>query len=812
MKDTNEILKKYKIPSNPANAYAEEWKGWADFLGHVNVWSNKEILFFLNSIENELEFLEPREIIEIINQSGSRKVFSNNENFIKLIKSEPYSYERKESIENLINDYIPEEPADLDEIESDNTSSSELNIQENSDYVPVDGDIKNKFIQELKAFDNKRISSIYSSDEETIEFLLKYRHDKLWSDLMCESFDIESLKKEIGGKYFTVIKNRFLTEYEKVISLKIPEDYQFKNNPTDTKISMPNLMQRLISHRVIEYKKYANWSSMGAGKTLSGILAGRIGGLKNTLIITFNSNVEDWEEAILNAFPVNSVILSKEKKYIPLLNKEKHNYIIFNYEAFQNEKGEAIMSAIVSSNIDYIILDEVQLVKQREEETSSNRRKAINSMLRQIEQKNAKQNKETYILAMSATPVINNLQEPKKILELFKGIKYDDLKTVSNANNALNIHKHMFISGVRFKPKYNIKVHERFIKIDGRHLAFEYQNIPREKILNLERLFMADKILSTKFLLKKGVIIYTHYVTDIIPKIKKFVEDCGFSTGIYTGLEKGGLQCFKKGKCDILICSAPIGTGVDGLQKICNRLIVLSLPWTDSEYENLKGRIVRQGSIFNEVEIIVPQVEIKVNGEDIGWDQYRLNRLLNKKTLANAALDGIVPDTHLPSTKEMLKQAQDNFKKWIKRIEKNGLIQLTREKFLILEEDALLEITQEHPNELKLDTNIISEITVENTETNEDEKITEDTITALKEISTDKNDKIEREINAINRALRTEGDIETNAKSTLTQKQQQKIEEIKKKKNIPVFINDRLTVYVDDPSKIEAAIKKYKFL
>ena len=72
------------------------------------------------------------------------------------------------------------------------------------------------------------------------------------------------------------------------------------------------------------------------------------------------------------------------------------------------------------------------------------------------------------------------------------------------------------------------------------------------------------------------------------------VED-GWKVGFYTGEDKSGLDGFLEGDVDVLIGSSAIGTGVDGLQQVCNRLIVNVLPWTAAEFEQLKGRIYRQG-------------------------------------------------------------------------------------------------------------------------------------------------------------------------------------------------------------------------
>ena len=93
---------------------------------------------------------------------------------------------------------------------------------------------------------------------------------------------------------------------------------------------------------------------------------------------------------------------------------------------------------------------------------------------------------------------------------------------------------------------------------------------------------------------------------------------------------------------------------MDGLQSVSDRMILLTLPWTDSEYTQLKGRIYRQGSLFGSIEIIIPQVRINLEDGDFwSWDVQRLNVIKNKKTLADAAETD--KDYETPELEEELK-------------------------------------------------------------------------------------------------------------------------------------------------------------
>lgn len=98
-------------------------------------------------------------------------------------------------------------------------------------------------------------------------------------------------------------------------------------------------------------------------------------------------------------------------------------------------------------------------------------------------------------------------------------------------------------------------------------------------------------------------------------------------------------------------------------------MIVVCLPWTSAEYEQLIGRLHRQGAKFDEVTVTIPQVVLSQNGYVWSWDQMRLNRIEYKKTLADAAIDGIIPEGTLASEKVMLQNANEALQTWIARLE-----------------------------------------------------------------------------------------------------------------------------------------------
>jgi hypothetical protein len=169
-------------------------------------------------------------------------------------------------------------------------------------------------------------------------------------------------------------------------------------------------------------------------------------------------------------------------------------------------------------------------------------------------------------------------------------------------------------------------------------------------------------------------LIYTHYVEGIDRTLRDALEQAGWRTGFFTGDDKSGLDGFLHGDVDVLIGSSAIGTGVDGLQQVCNRLIINVLPWTAAEYEQLKGRIYRQGQTRDRVQVIIPVTFAEVNGERWSWCDSKLNRLRFKKSVADAAVDGVVPEGHLRSPS----QAYSDVMKWLERLDANNVETIAR--------------------------------------------------------------------------------------------------------------------------------------
>jgi hypothetical protein len=284
---------------------------------------------------------------------------------------------------------------------------------------------------------------------------------------------------------------------------------------------------------------------------------------------------------------------------------------------------------------------------------------------------------------MSATTLINNLYEAKALLELVKGVEFNDLNTFSSIANASAMHEKLILYGIRYRPEYKQTIETEFKEIPANEYLAQLRKVRKGAILDLEKVLLDAKLETIISSLRKGTLIYTHYLTGLVNPLRRTIEKAGFKVGLFTGEDKSGLDLFKKGKVDVLIGSVPVGTGVDGLQYICNRMIVVSLPWTSAEYEQLIGRLYRQGSVFDKVEVIIPQVVLEHNGDIWSWDKMRMHRIQYKKTLADAALDGVIPQGELASPETMFKQAREALQAWITRIENEGVTFIERSQLRV---------------------------------------------------------------------------------------------------------------------------------
>ncbi|PLS85140.1 MAG: hypothetical protein CYG60_14200 [Actinobacteria bacterium] len=667
------------IPASPAAAYPEEWRGWGDWLGVVTRWSRGTLLAFLEDLRPRLPHLEERELYAILQQGGAMPTLRarfGGRSPLKVIGDLKENTGR--GIESAILSSEVDDGDEAPHLEGDVADTDEA-IPEAGDVALAgeaanfegDGDVLSSPSAEevggLPALASRmglRVVDELTSlpgglDDETAAYLVGNRVAALWEAWIKGEADgvREALAGE-GGHYFNLIRERFEAELTEVESLPVPDGYRFSVNG---KPAPPNAMQKRTAWEVLTRRRVGNWSGAGAGKTLSAVLASRVAGCEKTLVVANNSTVSGWGEEIKRIFP-DSVVHHGPEESVP----GAFNYWVINYEKFQQSYRGGLVRRLAGLGMDLVVLDEVQMVKQRTKERSL-RREALEGLVYAL----GEQNPDLRVLGMSATPVINTLYEGRKLLEVVLGRSFGDLDSAPTVANALAVHRALMVNGFRYRPPYEIEMKPPEVLETERNDLLD-DLVAAKGVLGTEQAVLAAKLEAAAKRIRPGTLIYTHYTQGMVGPIRRFVEGLGYRVGEYTGADKSGLEAFKERRVDVLIGSQPVSTGVDGLQYVCDRIVVISPPWTGAEYEQLLGRVRRQGSAFSEVSVVWPQVVLDHNGDRWSWDAGRKAIIEFKRTLSDCAVDGNIPQAMRIAPATLLHKSREALEAWIERISEEG--------------------------------------------------------------------------------------------------------------------------------------------
>lgn len=513
-----------------------------------------------------------------------------------------------------------------------------------------------------------------NADVETARFLIDSALAKLWRHAYVDAPTAKSQARAfVGGTYANVVQDTFLKQLEQAEQLELPEGYAFRPTP-ESAIATPHLMQRHVAVCVREKRRFGNWSGMGAGKTLSALLATRVVGADLTVVCCPNAVVGNWAREIKNAFP-HCVVRQKtlDPDWGDTLSGAPR-YLVLNYEQFQQPESESrLVTFLDHHKVDFIVIDEIHFAKQRSASSMSKRKRLVQGLV----VKSGEANDALCVLGMSGTPVINDLREGISLIELITGHRHDDLESKATVQNCMRLYQRFVTLGTRWRPDYETTLSEdNFPEIDVSPMLDEIREVARRKgtVLELEQILTRARIPAILDALTPGqkTLIYTYYVDGIVDQLRDAVIKAGFKVGLYTGQSGDeGLQEFMKegSGVDVLIASSTVSTGVDGLQRVCNKLIINILPWTRAEYDQLKGRLWRQGSTFETVEVITPITYADVGGERWSYCESKLERIAYKRSIADAAVDGVVPEGNLRSPI----QAQQDILDWLDRLEQGEL-------------------------------------------------------------------------------------------------------------------------------------------
>ena len=459
---------------------------------------------------------------------------------------------------------------------------------------------------------------------------------------MTESTGIDS--KNVSEFLKTLVKNEnkyrdrvidtFLEDYNgtRYILDNLPRNYSYEYKP--------KLMQAYVAHKILRKKYFMNLSGVGAGKTLSAILASRVINSKMTVIVCPNDIVGQWETTIMKVFPDSVVYSSMDpieggigKQAFHIKRKEsKHQYIVINYDKFSLQVSRELILDLTNQKIDFVILDEVHFAKRRGDDNPRYKHMVShrNINLNLFRSEANKQNKNVRVLGMTATPVINDLMECRSLIELVTGKDYhQELSTNPTIRNAVAFYGKLQIMSVRELPNYHVNTERQEVDVNA-HTDEDILKLIRNP-LKLEQILTEARISEIIKRISKDskTIIYTEYVDEILQRLREEVKKAGFTFTEYTGIYKE-LTSFVEGKAQVLIASKPIAVGVDRLQEVCDNLIINTLPWTNAHYQQLVGRIVRRGQLKDIVKVHIIRASINdyPYDERLKWNRIRWKRSL----------------------------------------------------------------------------------------------------------------------------------------------------------------------------------------
>jgi superfamily II DNA or RNA helicase len=639
-------------------------------------WTVDKIRLFVSSMREHLNTLSPAELYVLFQQSGMLSTQGKGKGFVKALVTGQFPTDELDKFidgeQSQVDTFLDDADVSLESLEGPTPEDNDDDLSE-AVVTDIDPDAVEPELPVVQTKDALAVldsSAITSADAEAVEFLTASATVKLWNDAFRnEGGAVAEAEAFSGGEYAMQVRSAFLDEYRAAKSLDIPAGYEFMVKGVRT---MPNLMQRRVAVRVRDHRRIGNWSGTGAGKTLSAVLASRVIEAQRTIICCPNAVIDGWRKAILEIYPQSQVAT---KTFEPAFDAtcEWPQYLILNYEAFQQaDSPSKVAGLIAESALDFVVIDEIHYSKQRKADDMSRRRQMVQALI----QGATELKPDIAVLGMSATPVINNLQEGRSLVELVTGVEHEELATRTTVANCMRMHQQLVRLGIRWMPEYDLVDEEVVVEVDCADALDDIRQLQKVKgtPLALEQILTRKRLRCILENVQAKTLIYTHYVQGIDHLLRQALEDADWKTGFYTGDDKTGLHGFLHGDIDVLIGSSSIGTGVDGLQNVCNRLIINVLPWTAAEYDQLKGRIYRQGQFSDRIKIIVPVTYAEVNGERWSWCDSKRNRLKFKRSVADAAVDGVVPEGHLRSPG----QAYQDVIKWLERLDAGQVEQIAR--------------------------------------------------------------------------------------------------------------------------------------
>ena len=567
----------------------------------------------------------------------------------------------------------PDDPdADVNDVvtvDDPDTDESEEDVDTGDLAASGDTDIDDVIDATAIALERVGKGDLTSADAQLVEFLVAKAVARMWEvlyqrdtpDTVATERAKARAKATTGGPYQRTVAEAFLHELDGAIDLPLPEGWAFRPPATGV-LTAPNLMQRHVATLLRDRGRIANFSGTGAGKTVSAVLGARVcdagQGDGVILVLCPKATMRGWSDVIESIFADNRVSTSADPWQPTWRPGDGPRWVVANFDRLTDATEADVAAFCEAHRVDLVVIDEGHYIKTRSQTKTSARRRLTAGLLTHSGRRCRQElGRDVRVLLMTATPVVNDLDEPTSLLDLVTGeaaptaapgpnrrrkrLRFEDLAAV---------HDRLVRHSVRYRPRYIEQPALTELDVDATGYTGDLIAAGAD-VAAIERILVQAKlpvILAQCLAAKeqgRRTLVYTHYVNGIVDLITDALTGAGLTVTCYTGSDHTGLDIIRQGQADVLIASSAGSTGVDGLQAVCQQIVFASLPWTHATYEQVVGRVWRQGQ-RDQVNIVIPVARVERDGVD-PWEydrRSRLGRVATKRDLASVVVDGHVPD------------------------------------------------------------------------------------------------------------------------------------------------------------------------
>ena len=458
----------------------------------------------------------------------------------------------------------------------------------------------------------------------------------------------EPIQLEIVGRFFDELefKENIASHYPSDFTSLVKDNYGVTHNLT-------------WHQQVIGY--YATRSGLldigdtGVGKTAAALTAVALNNTMRNLIICPKSLIvnNQWRNFIRNMFKDAVIFEQKDalKKDFKL-PRGKRVFYLLSYQTASRSSGRTVLRKL--QDIDYLILDEGQRVKIRDEDKLSRCRARIENMLTKI-----RKVRKINVLMLTATPVVNTVHEAKSLLQLITGEKFKDVSNFNSIYNLVKMHVKLTEFSIRYSKVYPVDISSKDICCSANlQLAPHRRLLTDIGFLGMDQIALVEakmpKIIEeiNRTPANEKIILFTKYVTGMVDVMAEELERNNISYTFFTGTRKEGLdeglgaEFFNGSR--VLIASSAVAEGIDKIQDHCNNVWFVGHGWTSTERQQVIGRVYRTGQ---RKPVSIVNFVAKIN--DYDYDQrVKIDRIDTKQMYHDMIVNGEYPDDYIKNKQE----------------------------------------------------------------------------------------------------------------------------------------------------------------